>query len=125
MLSLVVIRSRQMDKLASFYSALGLSFIRHRHDQGPEHFSAKINGTAFEIYPASKPEEDTTSTRLGFSVLSLTNTLNNLRSLDAVILSEPSDIGFGRRAVVKDFKGHKIELYEDDSMAQGALPHSR
>jgi catechol 2,3-dioxygenase-like lactoylglutathione lyase family enzyme len=68
MLSLVVIRARDMEKLAKFYSALGFSFVRHRHGKGPEHFSSAIGGAVFEIYPASNPEESTTSTRLGFSV---------------------------------------------------------
>ena len=32
--------------------------------------------------------------------------------LDATVLVEPSDTPDGRRAVVKDFEGHKVELYE-------------
>ena len=35
-----------------------------------------------------------------------------LRGLEATVLVEPSDTEFGRRAVVKDFEGHKVELYE-------------
>jgi len=49
---------------------------------------------------------------LAFSVPSLAEALNHLRGLDATVLVEPSDTPFGRRAVVKDFEGHKIELYE-------------
>jgi len=112
MLSLVVIRARDIEKLASFYSALGFNFIRHSHGKGPAHLSSTLGGTVFEIYPASSPQEDTTSTRLGFSVPSLPNTLRQLKSLNALILSEPLDTPFGRRAVVKDFEGHKVELYE-------------
>ena len=52
------------------------------------------------------------STRLGFSVPSLANALGQLRRLDATVLVEPSDTPDGRRAVVKDFEGHKVELYE-------------
>jgi lactoylglutathione lyase len=112
MLSLVVIRARDIDRTASFYSALGFDFVRHRHGQGAEHLSSTLGGTVFEIYPASSPQENTTATRLGFSVPSLTNILGRLKSLNAVVLSEPSDTPFGRRAVVKDFEGHKVELYE-------------
>ena len=112
MLSLVVIRSRDIDKLASFYSALGLSFVRHQHGKGPEHLSSHVGDAVFEIYPASKPEENTVSTRLGFSVESLAKALERLRGLNATVLTEPSDTPFGRRAVVKDFEGHKVELYE-------------
>jgi len=111
-LSLVVIRSSDIGRLERFYAALGLTFVRHRHGKGPEHLSATLDGTVFEIYPALRPEDNTTGTRLGFSVPSLTDTLNSLRTLDALVLTEPSETDFGRRAVVKDFEGHKIELYE-------------
>jgi len=81
--------------MASFYSALGFDFVRHRHGHGAEHLSSTLGGTVFEIYPASSPQDNTTSTRLGFSVPSLTNILGRLKSLDAVVLSEPSDTPFG------------------------------
>jgi len=112
MLSLLVIRSQDMDRLAVFYAALGFHFTKHRHGKGPEHLSSTIGETVFEIYPASGPDENTRSTRLGFSVPSLNVALGQLRALHATVLSEPSDTPFGRRAVVKDFEGHKIELYE-------------
>lgn len=112
MLSLVVIRSQDMERLASFYAVLGLRFTKHRHGKGPEHLSSTIGETVFEIYPASDENESTTATRLGFSVLSLTEALGHLRELQATVLVEPSDTPYGRRAVVKDFEGHKVELYE-------------
>ena len=112
MLSLVVIRAQDIDRLASFYAALGLRFIRHRHGKGPEHLSSTIGETVFEIYPANGANESTAATRLGFSVPSLTNALDQLRGLDATVLVEPSNTEFGRRAVVRDFEGHKVELYE-------------
>ena len=117
MLRLVVIRSSDLEKLASFYSALGLSFVRHRHGTGPEHLSAQMGETVFEIYPASGPSESTAATRLGFSVPSLTTALDNLRGINATVVAEPSDTPFGRRAVVKDFEGHKVELYEEKKQA--------
>jgi lactoylglutathione lyase len=112
MLTLVVIRSRDMDKLATFYNALGLSFTKHRHGDGPEHLTVTIGETVFEIYPAKTANESTASTRLGFSVPSLAEALAHLRRLQATILTEPSESPFGLRAVVQDFDGHKVELYE-------------
>lgn len=114
-LTLVVIRANDIDKLATFYTTLGLQFTRHRHGKGPEHLSATLAQTVFEIYPAITPNETTTSTRLGFTVPELTETLNQLRELGTAILSEPSPTEFGLRAVVKDFEGHKVELYETAS----------
>lgn len=115
MLSLVVIRAQDMDRLASFYAALGFCFTRHRHGKGPEHLSATIGETVFEIYPLSNANESTASTRLGFSVPSLAGALGQLRGIHATVLTEPSDTPYGRRAVVKDFEGHKVELYEKPS----------
>jgi len=112
MLSLLVIRARDIERLATFYAALGFHFTRHRHGKGPEHLSSEIGGTVFEIYPCNNPSESTVSTRLGFSVPSLASALEQLRRLNATLLTEPSDTPFGRRAVVQDFEGHKVELYE-------------
>lgn len=112
MLSLVVIRAQNIDRLASFYEALGFHFTKHRHGKGPDHLSSTIGETVFEIYPSNGQNESTVSTRLGFSVPSLTNALGRLRGLDATVLVEPSETEFGRCAVVKDFEGHKVELYE-------------
>jgi hypothetical protein len=74
--------------------------------------SGVIGDTVFEIYPSNGKDDRTISTRLGFSVPSLDNTLRELRALDARVLVEPAETEFGRRAVVQDFEGHKVELYE-------------
>jgi lactoylglutathione lyase len=112
MLNLVVIRAEDMERLGSFYEALGLHFVRHRHGNGPEHLTSTIGETVFEIYPRNGANGSTVSTRLGFSVDSLANTLSLLRKLEAAVVAEPSDSPFGRRAVVRDFEGHKVELTE-------------
>ena len=112
MISLLVIRAQDIEKLAGFYSALDLRFTKHRHGKGPEHFSSTIGKTVFEIYPATNAADSTASTRLGFTVPSLCNALVRLREIGATILTEPVDSEFGRLAVVKDFEGHKVELYE-------------
>jgi lactoylglutathione lyase len=48
-LNLVVLRARNAPRLASFYSGLGLKFVRHRHGAGPEHFAGEEGGGIFEI----------------------------------------------------------------------------
>ena len=98
--------------MGNFYAAIGCHFIKHRHGNGAEHLSSVIGGTVFEIYPRNGTEDSTISTRLGFSVPSLKDAINMLKRLDATILAEPADSPFGRRAVVKDFEGHKVELTE-------------
>jgi lactoylglutathione lyase len=125
MLKLVVIRSRDIEKLASFYAALGFSFVRHRHGKGAEHLSSNIGEAVFEIYPASSLGESTIATRLGFSVPSLSQAIERMREIGATILSEPADTPFGRRAVVQDFEGHKIELYEKALLPETMLGGNR
>src|SRR3954451_10515775 len=106
MLNLVVIRARDMARLARFYEVLGLSFTKHRHGKGPEDLSSEMDGIVFEIYPAGA-NESTAATRLGFSVPSLEEVLLQLKVLEATVLAEPADTPFGTRAVVKDSEGHK------------------
>ena len=115
MLNLIVIRSNDTEHLAEFYSALGLSFERHKHLNGPEHFSATVGNIVFEIYPANKESDKTTGTRLGFNVLSLEKTLARLENLRAKIIRKPEETDYGRRAVVEDFEGHKVEIYQNES----------
>ena len=55
-------------RLADFYSRLGLTFEWHRHDSGPEHFSAQMAAGTFEIYPVAGSGKPTTELRLGFVV---------------------------------------------------------
>lgn len=111
MLNLVVIRARDMERLARFYELLGLQFTKHRHGTGPEHLSSDMGGIVFEIYPAGA-NESTASTRLGFTVPSLEVALRGVRALEASVMVEPSDTPYGRRAVIRDFEGHKVELCE-------------
>lgn len=94
-----------MDRLAGFYTAPGFHFDKHRHGEGPEHWSSTIGETVFEIYPVASERESTVSTRLGFSVPSLEEALERLKDIHAAILTWPSDTPYGRRAVVRDFEG--------------------
>jgi lactoylglutathione lyase len=105
-----------MARLARFYEVLGLSFTKHRHGKGPEHLSSESEGIVFEIYPAVA-NESTAAVRLGFSVPSLEDVLARLKAFEATVLAEPADTPFGRRAVVKDSEGHKVELYEKAATA--------
>src|SRR5688572_14810480 len=50
-LNLTVLRSTDIDRASKFYSEMGLSFTKHRHGRGPEHYASCVNGFVFEIYP--------------------------------------------------------------------------
>ena len=108
-LNLLVLRAKNPDELAEFYSGLGLCFVREQHDKGPVHHSSNIGGAIFEIYPCQNPTDQTTGTRIGFQVPSIEN---SIRACSAQVISKPKMTQWGLRAVIQDPEGHKIELVE-------------
>jgi predicted enzyme related to lactoylglutathione lyase len=96
----------------AFYTRLGLRFSQHRHGNGPEHFSAEISGVVFEIYPAAQDGASTVGTRIGFRVPSVNAALAAIADYPAAIVSPAKDSEWGRRAIVTDPDGHRIELLE-------------
>ena len=111
-LNLVVLRSADLERAAVFYECLGLQFTRHRHGSGPEHLSAELGGSVFELYPLSPNGASTLGTRIGFRVPSLESVITALSDYPAAIISPPQDSPWGRRAVVADPDGHRVELVQ-------------
>ncbi|PAY19147.1 bleomycin resistance protein [Rhodopirellula sp. SM50] len=108
--NLLVIRSRQVDQAASFYEALGLHFTKHRHGDGPEHYASESASQTFEIYPLAENATPTTGTRIGFAVDEIDTVFQRLVDAGGKAVSRPKASPWGRRAVVCDPDGHKIEL---------------
>lgn len=112
-LNLVVIKTNRQEEQVRFYSALGITFSHHRHGNGPYHYAGELDGLTFEIYPLPKDITDPdTTTRLGFTVESLNNTLKDLEELDVETVQSPASTEWGYVAVVKDADGRRIELVE-------------
>ena len=109
-LNLLVIRSWDIEAAARFYGLLGLTFCRHSHGQGPEHFASESSGIVFEIYPQRDGEPATSSTRLGFQVDAVDAMLDQLVSSGGRLISAPQESPWGRRAVLEDLDGHRVEL---------------
>ena len=97
-----------------FYQSFGLTFDYHRHGKGVMHYSCEMNnGIVFEIYPLLKSQTiPDISTRLGFKVQSLDVIIQKLESLNIKIVQSPKMTKWGKRAVVKDLDGRKVELIE-------------
>ena len=108
--NLLVIRSPDIDRAVTFYEQIGILFVRHAHGKGPQHYASDICGFVFEIYPQRNADDTTTNTRLGFNVDDVDGVIDLLREIDATIVTEPTDTEWGRRAVVKDFDEHTVEL---------------
>ncbi|HEY8749757.1 MAG TPA: VOC family protein [Tepidisphaeraceae bacterium] len=110
-LNLVVLRVADIDRSASFYSRLGLTFTKHAHGTGPQHYASESDGFVFELYPSSAEHPPTTSVRVGFAVANVDDVLSNLAtSMDATIIVGARNTEWGRRAVIADPDGHRIEL---------------
>ena len=101
-----------MERAAAFYTQLGLQFTRQQHGNGPEHFAAELGGGVFELYPLTPDGPSTLGTRIGFSVPSLDAAIDALAAYPGSVISAPKDSPWGRRAVVADPDGHRVELLQ-------------
>jgi predicted enzyme related to lactoylglutathione lyase len=110
-INLIVLRVADLARSETFYRVLGLNFARHAHGSGPEHLVCEINGVVFELYPASSEQPVSSSARIGFEVNDVDALVAQLSSvIGAKIIVAPKDSEWGRRAVVADPDGHRVEL---------------
>ena len=112
LLNLVVMRSADIERLSQFYKLLGLDFIQHHHGKGPEHYACELGTVVFEIYPRIDDAQNIASTRIGFQVNSLDAVFAKLQESGVTVISQPKDSPWGRRAVVDDPDGNRVELVE-------------
>src|SRR4051812_5572365 len=106
LLSLIVIKSADVDATLAFYSALEITFVPEQHNSGPVHYSSNIGEVVLEIYPSSSETPSKTATggdtMLGFRVASLETVLTRLRQLNVEPKLSPVDSEWGRWLNVKD-----------------------
>ncbi len=108
-LSLVVVYAHDLEAAREFYASLGLSLQPEQHGTGPRHYAAMLGGAVFEIYPERNGERKG-DLRIGFQVASVDGVIQRLRQRQVPILSEPKESTWGRRAVVEDPDGNRVEL---------------
>jgi lactoylglutathione lyase len=111
-LNLIVLRVRDIREAALFYEALGIRFKSEKHGAGPEHFSGCIGSVLFELYPIGNGGI-TGTTRIGFSVPSITDAVDAISQAGGSVVSAPKESPWGLRAVVADPDGHRVELVEN------------
>jgi predicted enzyme related to lactoylglutathione lyase len=110
-LNLLVVYSRNIEAAKEFYEQLGLTFQSEKHGKGPNHFAAQLGPVVFEIYPCLDASH-VSRTRIGLVVPSVDQAVDHLRRAAAEIVTEPFELPWGRRAVVKDIDGNFVELTE-------------
>jgi predicted enzyme related to lactoylglutathione lyase len=118
-LNLIVLRSADLALAAKFYGKLGINFTRERHGAGPEHLTCRLGSVVLEIYPRTATTV-TSGVRLGFQVASLDEAVAALEEVGADLLASPAESPWGRRAIVADLDGHRIELTEPQEAPQPA-----
>jgi catechol 2,3-dioxygenase-like lactoylglutathione lyase family enzyme len=106
-LNLLVLRCRDIDLSRGFYERLGLSFTKHRHGTGTEHYAHERDGFVLELYPASADDRDRTG--LGFNVQDLEALRGDLVSA-SLAPSEIAENPWGRSFVVRDPDGRRVEI---------------
>jgi len=118
-INLVVLRCKDVDGSESFYDRIGLIFERHKHGNGLAHLACERNGIVFELYPATHKFPPSAGTRIGFRVDGLDQLVARLGEQDGTVLTSPQNSPWGRRAVVVDPDGRRIELTETEQAADG------
>ena len=112
MLNLLVLRVQDLELARPFYEALGIAFEWHQHGRGAKHLAGETvgNSALLELYPLREGQTPTTSVRIGFRVDAVDSCLDALLAAGGKVIEAPHDSDWGRRAVVQDPDGHKIEL---------------
>ncbi|TAE75159.1 MAG: glyoxalase/bleomycin resistance/extradiol dioxygenase family protein [Bacteroidetes bacterium] len=111
-LKLLVIRANEPEKIANFFSILGITFDYHKHGNSPLHYSATLGQVILEIYPLAKNQIETDKNlRLSFKIDDFDTVIEKLKENEITFLSEPKQTDFGYMVIIQDPEGRKIELY--------------
>lgn len=113
-LSFIVLRTAQTERLLEFYCALGFEFVEEQHGNGPRHFAAQNGSFVLEIFPGeagmAPDRKSGGATMLGLQIENLTDVLHQLSLLRLEPLTPPRPSQWGLRAVVCDPDGRAVEL---------------
>jgi len=110
-ISLLVLKSSQMEVLCDFYRLLGFDFVEEQHGKGPVHYAAPLDAGVLEIYPLPDEKLTDTTTRIGFNISDINSVVEAVASAGEVV-SKPKATQWGVRAVVRDPDGRMVELCE-------------
>jgi catechol 2,3-dioxygenase-like lactoylglutathione lyase family enzyme len=119
-LSLLVLKTGQLDRLRGFYAALGIGFAEERHGAGPTHHAGRVGDVVLELYPLPEgtgPADATT--RLGFAVPDLDAAVQSLEAAGGTVATRPRRTEWGYRAVVRDPDGRAVEVCREDRPLSG------
>ena len=110
-LTLLVLKTRQVEQLRLFYRTVGIELVEEKHGTGPVHFAGRVGDVVIEIYPL--PDDGApvdSSTRLGFAVENLNDVIQALEAIGTKIVTPPKQTPWGIQAVVRDPDGRSVEV---------------
>jgi lactoylglutathione lyase len=108
-LSLLVLKTRQLEGLRRFYAALGIDLRREQHGKGPIHYAGQIGDTVLELYPLVSEGGAEGPTRIGFKVPTVKGAVEALEALGTPVVTRPRT-EWGLQALVRDPDGRAVEL---------------
>jgi len=112
-LTLLVLKTRQIERVCLFYGTLGIQFAKEQHGSGPVHFAGQAGDVVVEVYPLLDDGSAVdTSTRLGFAVANLPEIMRALEGIGIEIITRPKQTAWGFRGVVRDPDGRSVELVQ-------------
>jgi lactoylglutathione lyase len=112
-LTLLVLKTRQVEQLRMFYQTLGFDLVEEQHGKGSVHFAGRAGDTVIEVYPL--PDDGSlvdSSIRLGFVVANVAEVIRALEGVGVTIVAPLKETTGGLRAVVKDPDGRSVEMTE-------------
>ena len=110
-LTLLVLKTRQVEQLRLFYQTLGIAFAEEQHGKGPVHYAGRLGGAMIEIYPLRDDGSPVdASTRLGFAVENVAEVVQTLQGIGTKIVTPPRETAWGLQAVARDPDGRSVEL---------------
>ena len=110
-LTVLVLKTRQVEQLRLFYQTLGVELVQEQHGKGPVHYAGRAGDVVIEVYPLSDDGSPVdASTRLGFAVEDVAEVVRALERIGAIIGTPPKTTAWGLQAVVRDADGRSVEL---------------
>src|SRR5262245_29757529 len=110
-LTLLVLKTRQVEQLRLFYQSLGVKLVQEQHGNGPVHFAGWAGDVVIEVYPL--PDDGSrvdSSTRLGVAVEDVAEVVRALEGIGTKMVTPPKETAWGLQGVVKDPDGRSVEL---------------
>jgi predicted enzyme related to lactoylglutathione lyase len=113
----IVMSTGRPDEMVDFYRALGVPLQMEHHGEGGLHWAAGIGGLHVAVHPVfgegdAPGYRQAGNTLVGFVVDSVDDAVAAVFALGAAVIQQPTNMPWGRRAIVVDPDGRPVEVVE-------------